>query len=640
MRPRQVIITLETLFASHTGSLRRNESELLPRDNQTVREVYQQWLLLLLDLGYLPLDDIKREWGRMVPSMMGQDVLTVLNASAECLQIVYRQFPEGTKGFKALCSRISPNLFSILKEDVEKTINLDDVVAAKRLIQFFAYPTRLSLHQVDLMAECLNDYMAVEEAFPTYLPEGIIGSLNAIMRRWLKGLSLADLSYRHGNGSTAGSLLNLEDKYRALGTDPLLSYVYKDSFLPPDEIWESNIRCKMERISHTTFVPKSYKTFRTISMEPASLMFIQQGIWRRLDQYVQYHKYLVRRIGFHDQDRNKALAAEGALCRNYATIDLSAASDSVSWRLVKKVFKGTPLLKHLIATRSRATLLPDGRLVQLKKFAPMGSAMCFPVETLIFAACCEYVTREHGFYGDFSVFGDDIIVPTECSADMFYVLDILGFTVNKSKSFFEEDCWFRESCGGEYCDGYDVTPLRVSRKYYSLLDDVSVTGLIETANGAYEKGFHYLRAFFVKKLKDRPGFIPLFSQISLHGPSYSNYHTNRRWNPDLHRIECRVSGTRAKRAESNSDIAYFHWLVSNFDDKLSSDTTPWVEFCPIPSWDDEALILGTGKITVSSEKSWAEKPYEKGDDSFITYFHPEYSTEWILDQSESLENSV
>lgn len=625
MRPRQVIITLEDLFAQQTGLLRRNGEDLSDPDNLTVQEVYQQWLLLLLDLGYLPLEDASREWGRMVKHLFNQDILTPLNASAECLQIVYRGFSDGTKGFKALCHEISPNLFNLIKADVHEIIERDNVKAAKRLVQLFAYPTRLSLRDVDLMDQCLDDYMAVERQFDDYLPKGIVDSLNAIMRRWLADLDLRNLTYRHGNGSTAGSLRFLEDKYRSMNTDNYLSLVYKDDFLPEtylsdSPIWDSPIRCKLERISHTTFVPKSYKTFRTISMEPATLMFIQQGIWRRLDNYVEKHRYLRRRIGFHDQERNRVLAAEGSFSRNYCTIDLSAASDSVSWQLVKAVFKGTPLMKHLIATRSKSTLLPNNELISLKKFAPMGSAMCFPVETLIFAACCEYVTREHGHRLTYSVFGDDIIVPTDCFDDMLYVLTILGFKVNSDKSFFSPEIWFRESCGGEYCDGYDVTPLRVSRKYYAVLDDVSLTGLIDTANKALEKGFIHLRSFLIGKMKAATGFIPFFDQTSILSNNYTNYHTKRKWNEDLQRIECYVSHNKIQYEDRDERIAYLHRLVLDQLEPCLNEETPWKDTEVIPSWDDTANSTETGKFTVKSKKSWAPKTFEEDDVEFINYF--------------------
>jgi len=625
MRPRQVIIAMEDLFAKQTSSLRRNGIDLNDLDSLTVQEVYQQWLLLLLDLGYLPLEDAKRELGRIVPHLFKEDVLDVLNASAECLQIVYRQFPDGTKGFKALCRSISPNLFSIIKADVFEVIERDNVRAAKRLIQFFAFPTRLSLRYVDLMDECLNDYKSTEEQFDDHLPRGIVAGLNAIMRRWLGNLNLKNLSYRHGNGSTAGGVRNIEHKYLSMNTDKYLDLVYKGDFLPESmlsdtSIWDGRVRCRLERISHTIFVPKSYKTFRTISMEPATLMFIQQGIWRRLDNYIERHRYLRSRIGFHDQQRNRTLAAEGSFSRNYCTIDLSAASDSVSWRLVKAVFDKTPLLKHLIATRSKQTFLPDGTLLTLKKFAPMGSAMCFPVETLIFAAIAEYVTREHGRHQRYSIFGDDIIVSTECYEDMVYVLTTLGFRVNTSKSFYDPNCWFRESCGGEYCDGYDVTPLRVSRKYHAERDAVSLTGLIDTANEAYDRGFKYLRSYLIGKLTSFKGFIPFFDETSLRGPSYSNYHTKRRWNDDLQRIECYVSHNKSTFKERDELIAYLHSLVLNNLEEVVNEDLPWYEPEFIPSWDDEGTTTETGRVTVHSVGSWAPKAFSDEDIPFIEYF--------------------
>jgi hypothetical protein len=565
MRPCQVFDTLEVLRKSFSGSLRREGIELTLNDTRTVLEAYQQWLSLAYDLEYLHPDTLQRDAHRLFTDMVKVDVLFLLSAMAEC----YHLLQMGTyNGFKAHCSDISPHLYAILRKDFEK-LSEGDLYSHKRLIQLFSYLGRLSLREIDLSQQCVRDYLASEEAIPQSYPEPLVLSLNRIVRRWFGPFVPYEIVPGHGPGSVAGIVKpTLYDKYKNLKSDLRLRYSFGD------EWWCSRSELSsLDRTSQTIFVPKSYKTFRTISMEPSTLQYFQQGVWRVIDKYVRSYPYLKSRIDFHDEERNRHLAQEGSLRGNYATIDLSAASDSVGYELVKKVFRGTWLSRFLVSTRSTKTLLPDGTTVGLRKFAPMGSALCFPIETIIFASICEHVTRGLGVAGDFSVYGDDIIVPTSCVERLIRVLSNLGFRVNLKKSFTSASCHYRESCGGEYVDGFDVSPMRISRTYNSTDYCDHFTALISLANAAYEKNFYALRHFFLKKMRDH-GIKPLFAPTSILGRSYSNFHLSRRVNKALQREEVRASAIKAKRLTSlvpeddlfheYEEIRYRHWLESTY----------------------------------------------------------------------------
>jgi hypothetical protein len=114
-----------------------------------------------------------------------------------------------------------------------------------------------------------------------------------------------------------------------------------------------------------------------------------------------------------------------------------------------------------------------GEVVERKeqmKFAPMGSRTCFPVETIIFAAICESeirrITGKPARSTDYQIYGDDIVVRTEYYTAIIKRLTELGFIPNLGKSFGNsEGHFFRESCGGEYYDGVDVTPVRIPRNF-------------------------------------------------------------------------------------------------------------------------------------------------------------------------------
>jgi hypothetical protein len=596
MRPSQAILVLEDLRLTITGPLYRKGVELSSKDGQTVLDVYQQWLLLMIDLGYLHHGSLERDARRLWTDMVQKDVLDLNNAFTDLLHLTRNA---DSRGFKALCRMISSHLYSFIREDI-LLIQKSDVFAARRLMQLFSYTSRLTLHDIDLTEECLRDYVDVEENFSSYIPTHLSTALNSIVKKWLKPFEPENLTFRHGPGGVAGhGRVSHEVKYLDLNDDTLLRYAF-----PHYQNSGRDIRSSMDRISQTIFVPKSYKTFRTISMEPSSLQYVQQGVWGEIDRVVARSNFLRNRIGFHEQERNQKLAREGSLNRNYATIDLSAASDSVSYELVKRVFRGTKLLRFLVASRSKRTLLPDGRLMSLKKFAPMGSSLCFPVETIIFAAVCQFVTREHDVYGDFSVFGDDIIVPTQCAEDVMTVLDSLGFKSNRSKSFFSSTCWFRESCGAEYVDGFDVTPMRVSRKYNHNARLIQLGGLIDLANAAYNKGFRYLRSFFLRRLRDAD-YTALFSPTSVLSDNYTNFHTVRRWNRDLQRIECRVT-TLASSPPKDTDesIRLRHWFEST-SNRISIG---------------DGFVSNIDQSIVFDTRRWLEKPYEGIDQPFIDYF--------------------
>jgi hypothetical protein len=612
MRPSHTFQVVEDLRNCFAGPLYRDGVELSSNDGQTVLDVYQQWILLLTDLGYLHHDTLSKTAQRLLTDMVKADVLHLNSAFAELLDSVRNQ---EIRGFKALCGRISTHLYHLIKDDVQ-SLPEGNVYAARRLVQLFSYTSRRTLHEIDLTQQCLDDYMKIEQSIPDYYPKYILFALNNIIKGWMKSFDPSRLKPRHGPGGVAGhGRTTLEVKYKDITTDRLLDQVFSASLFV-----ESPIPSTLDRISQTIFVPKSYKTFRTISMESTTLQYFQQSVWKEIDRVVGNSRYLVARVGFHDQERNQHLSKIGSADRNYATIDLSAASDSVSHLLVQELFKDTELLPFIEATRSSRTLLPDGRLIDLKKFAPMGSALCFPIETIIFASVCRLVTHEHGLTSDFSVFGDDIIVPTQCAEDVMLVLEELGFRVNREKSFYRPDCWFRESCGTEYCDGFDVTPMRISRKYNHKQRDIQTTGLIDLANVAYSKGFRNLRQFFIRKLR-QARVNPLFAPTVLKSDNYTNYHTQRRWNQNLQRIEAKASALVTKTAENQDEsIRYRHWLET-CDDRKSIVGS--FEFRGHKVFMSEGFQANIGRSTVLLKERWMEKPYEIQDQDFINFFTTE-----------------
>lgn len=197
--------------------------------------------------------------------------------------------------------------------------------------------------------------------------------------------------------------------------------------------------------SRIELVPKNFKTHRTIACEPGGNIPFQLAF----DGHV---KNMLRRKTPCDlscQSKNQELAKQGSIDGSFATLDLSAASDTVAYSAVEFLFP-SDWFQYLTDVRTSFGRL-DGKLIKFAKFSSMGNGSTFPIETLIFAAACHATGCK-----DYVVYGDDIVVPTECYAPVCKILQFLGFSVNHEKSFSSGP--FRESCGEDYFEGTLITP--------------------------------------------------------------------------------------------------------------------------------------------------------------------------------------
>lgn len=208
-------------------------------------------------------------------------------------------------------------------------------------------------------------------------------------------------------------------------------------------------RCFMQReASRFQTVPKNALIDRCISIEPAGNLFLQKGVGT----------YITRKLARHgvrkDQTVNQSLA-QRAIVSGLATLDLKAASDSVSIETVRLLLPDDwfDLLDSLRTKSVQLSRKAGPRL--LNKFSSMGNGFTFELETLIFYAIAKAVSNDHP---DVVAFGDDIILPSQAADKCIEILEYLGFTVNQEKSFKQPSRFF-ESCGKHYFDGLDVTPI-------------------------------------------------------------------------------------------------------------------------------------------------------------------------------------
>jgi len=442
----------------------------------------------------------------------------------------------------------------------------------------------LSLKDISIDLE--SEYWELESRLETLtLPGSLVKSLNGIIREWFADFRWRPISPHHGPGATAelSRSCTLEEKFAALATDQLLDYALDKYLGGRSALWPLDPG-KLSRVSVAVSVAKSMKTKRLICKESAGLMWIQQGMKDQTVDFVHGHDFLQHHLTFENQSPNGELALRGSFDGSFATIDLSAASDCVTTDLVKEMFRGTALIVPFLAARSREVTFDGKRSKRVTKFAPMGSALCFPVESLIFAAIVEHAVRRArvglGSFPVWRVYGDDIVVADALFEDVVLILEAVGFTINRSKSY-SSPSRFRESCGVEGYDGVDVTPLRISRNFYcpergELLHHPALFAALQRhSNMALERHLPVLRAFLLRMIFDGGHVVPLFSQdpnVGIASPWPDNYRAARRWSDfplnkgdRLHRVEYRVHtlGTKSvSSADSRLDESglLYEWL--------------------------------------------------------------------------------
>ncbi len=312
-----------------------------------------------------------------------------------------------------------------------------------------------------------------------------------------------------------------------------------------------------ERSVQITPVPKTLKTPRLIAIEPTCMQYMQQAI--SLELVKSLESSVLRNgdpnlacgfVGFTDQMPNRQMAMQGSKSQTFATIDLHEASDRVLTEHVDSLLSNFPHLRAgVMATRSTKALVPlktGDVTVRLKKFASMGSALTFPMEAMVFLAVAfigiakaqnQPLTRNFvkKYRGQVRVYGDDIIVPTDCVSSVLHELEAYGFRPNMNKTFWNGK--FRESCGGDYYDGVDVSIARLGRVIPSSRTDASeVISLVAFRNLSYERGLWKTAGWCDNLLKKILGHFPIVEPTSsgLGRLSYAFPYEEERTHSDYH----------------------------------------------------------------------------------------------------------
>lgn len=408
--------------------------------------------------------------------------------------------------------------------------------------------------------------------------------ISALVCSALGRYSPEDWNFRHGPGAIS-QVVGPTNKYSWTSWSDQLETVYPiaDHGYYNHASWASccsDAICSGDPASRLIAVPKTYSGPRLIAAEPSEHQFCQQNIWHYMDSRVT-DSWIGKFISFRDQRRNQEMCLEGSRSGDLCTVDLSAASDRVSCLVVQKVFRSNPnLLRALRATRTRrinqnlSPLVPS--TIELRKFSTMGSAVTFPVESLVFliislAAVATArgirVMRSSDLVGlsrEVSVFGDDLIIPKDSRELLVDALELLWFKVNTAKSFWTGQ--FRESCGVDAFRGSNVTPTYWRQSYDGKPE--SLASVVETRNNFYKKWYLSTSAYLAstvrrggRALLDVPIDSGVFGLVSRLEPPPTSLRT--RWNEELQRVEALATVIESRQAKTptNDDAALFQYFT-------------------------------------------------------------------------------
>jgi len=375
--------------------------------------------------------------------------------------------------------------------------------------------------------ECESDVRKFDVDF-SYLQDGFKKMSNLlwsdVFQRVDEDIYYGRIIPLHGPGSVADSLTSNGKWNNTAWTERL------EQLFPHMEVLCPSWSLSLDRLSTVVVsepgaelpvrvitVPKTLKTPRIIAVEPTCMMFVQQGLLRSILDAVEGLDIPSRLISWQSQVPNQVLARKGSLSGEYATLDLSSASDRVSNQHVRAMLANFPhLFEAVDACRSRKADVPGHGVIRLAKFASMGSALCFPFEAMIFTTVVflgiqselrRPITRRDisSLAGEVRVYGDDIIVPRRFVRAVTEALENFGFRVNSSKSFWTGK--FRESCGRDYYSGVDVSVTRLRSGFPTSRRCVrEIVSTLSTRNQLYQAGL-WRSAHYLDTILGR--FIPL-----------------------------------------------------------------------------------------------------------------------------------
>jgi hypothetical protein len=308
---------------------------------------------------------------------------------------------------------------------------------------------------------------------------------------------------------------------------------------------------------------------------------------------------LSRSIDFERQDISGQMALDASLDGVNATLDLSDASDRLSCWTIQRIFRrNISVLNAVIACRTRYLYNDVDKkhptVTELRKFATMGSALTFPLQSITFvcmALAAGWIADRHLAFNTFNaaptetqlsalagrvrVYGDDIIVPVHWLEGLARIFELVGLKVNESKTFSGMN--FRESCGVDGYKGYDVTPVKV-KAFYRASEPASAISVLDTCNLLFTKGMWHTAEALRRTV--RLGSIPVvYADSGVWGDvSFCGFrldHLRTRWNDRLQHYEYQMVQPKAKTKRSHRSETAANLLQFFTEDPTDSELSIW-----------------------------------------------------------------
>ena len=312
---------------------------------------------------------------------------------------------------------------------------------------------------------CISEFLARNRQTPVntgfwrrkagYATLTLMNELHPIFANWLRGAvySLNDgwvgpgESFIASQGHTSALAKFSREIEVTPGALPLLRKYFRRSQRYQGQF--TDLKFKIVPGNRVTTVRKTNEKDRVICTEPSGNMILQKALgamFRRV-----YRKITGRDLNYV-QDLHKQIVRDGHWNgKKIVTIDLSAASDSISMLLIESVLPPwvveliqsvrSPLFCHV---QNDGSIRPHPANI----VSTMGNGFTFELLTLVMSAVCQTTG------GEWSVYGDDIIIEAAFAEDLVQKLELLGFGVNIDKSCIGVPQL--ESCGAFSFDGLEI----------------------------------------------------------------------------------------------------------------------------------------------------------------------------------------
>jgi hypothetical protein len=260
-------------------------------------------------------------------------------------------------------------------------------------------------------------------------------------------------------------------------------------------------------------VPKNYKTYRIVSPQRPIESYLSEGLRCAIASALKDDPC----ISYKDQSLSRETAFKASITGEYATIDLSQASDRIPYDFVTDIFpysiaKWFPyttcrnfMLRGYDVKRGIVTKSKNAKKIltfPYYMFGSMGSRLTYIVECIVFAAAA-HVAADIARIDDPLppvIVGDDMEVDVRIVDTLFDVLRSINAIPSVEKSFYTGN--YREACGAEYYHGYDVRTQYCPRKSLDIRKEhlnETLSSLISLEHRLFE--FPSVRLFLTKEIR-------------------------------------------------------------------------------------------------------------------------------------------